>query len=119
MEKVEKPILEYGVAKPPANFISVAHDTVHNIALKAINLFLAPKLTGAIADNFTRFEITVKVQVGYTSLSLAGKNIADRLPQFILIIAIFNLRLVGITIIRHTLKVGTHICTQCIHNRTV
>src|SRR5260370_37326232 len=109
MEKVEKPILEYGVAKPPANFISVAHDTVHNIALKAINLFLAPKLTGAIADNFTRFEITVKVQVGYTSLSLAGKNIADRLPQFILIIAIFNLLLLLIIIHPNIIQLLAHI----------
>ena len=48
------------------------------VAIQGVTI--SPELAGTIADNFARFEITMKVQIGYTPLSLAGKNIADRLP---------------------------------------
>src|SRR5690348_4532323 len=83
------------ITQTPSNLVDIAHDTLHDVAFEPIDLFLTRELAWAVAHDFARLQVTMEVQISHTTFSLVRQQIADGFPQLTLVIAILNLRFIG------------------------
>src|SRR5450755_1415454 len=82
--------------QPPANFIRVTQNALHDIALETIDFVFVAKLTRTVTDNFARLEVAVEMQESHALLFLARQQCFDDLPQLTPLVAVLNRRLVCI-----------------------
>src|SRR5436190_10750875 len=61
----------------PPDLIYIAHDTLHNIAFEPINLLFATKFTRTVTHDFTRLQVTMKMEIDHSAFSFVRQQIVN------------------------------------------
>src|SRR2546426_6045027 len=77
-------------SEPAANILCVPQQTLENVSPQKIDFPHFAELLWTESNNFSRFEMAMKEQVGHTLLTSLGYQAANNLPQPATILLFFR-----------------------------
>src|SRR6266487_1409317 len=85
--------LHLTVAKPPANLIAMAHESLHDVTRETIDFLHITEFIRAIAHNLPGFQATVIEQVCQSPFAFVRKQVLDNVPELVSLIFVLRCRL--------------------------